>query len=80
MISRIGQQYYVYSAEQLLAFQVDAAVNNANKLVGIAMMKNTKAENTAYIVPTVIINTFLEDIKDGTVNGFYKEKTYYGHL
>jgi len=87
VISRIEQQYYVYSAEQLLTFQVDAAinsgnsggavVNNANELVGIAMMKKLKAENIAYIVPTEIIKTFLEDTKDGKVDGFSKEKTYF---
>lgn len=41
------------------------------------MMKKRKAENIAYIVPTVIIDSFLEDIKDGTVNGFSKESTFY---
>lgn len=90
VISRIEQQYYVYSAEKLLTIQVDAAinsgnsggavVNNANELVGIAMMKKLKAENIAYIVPTVIINTFLEDIKDGIVDGFSKERTYFSSI
>lgn len=90
VISRIEQQYYVYSAEKLLAIQVDAAinsgnsggavVNNANELVGIAMMTRTKAENIAYIVPTVIIHTFLEDIKDGVVDGFSKERTYFSSI
>lgn len=86
VISRIEQQYYAYSAEQLLTIQVDAAINsgnsggavinNKNQLIGIAMMKNTKAENIAYIVPTAIIETFLEDTKDNIVNGFSKEETY----
>ncbi|MEA3383293.1 MAG: trypsin-like peptidase domain-containing protein [Campylobacterota bacterium] len=90
VISRIEQQYYVYSAEKLLAIQVDAAinsgnsggavVNNNNQLVGIAMMKKLKAENIAYIVPTVIINTFLEDIKDGIVDGFSKEHSYFSPI
>ena len=83
IVSRIEQVYYAYSAEGLLAIQVDAAinsgnsggpaVNNNNELIGVAMMKNIKASNIAYLVPTVIINTFLEDIKDGKVNGFTKE-------
>ena len=87
VISRIEQQYYVYSAEKLLAIQVDAAinsgnsggavVNNKNKLVGIAMMKKLKAENIAYIVPTEIINTFLNDIQDNKVDGFSKENTFF---
>jgi len=87
IVSRIEQQYYAYSAESLLAIQVDAAINSGNsggavvndnnELIGIAMMKKLKASNIAYIVPTVIINTFLEDIKDGKVDGFSKENTFF---
>ncbi|RLA72434.1 MAG: hypothetical protein DRG78_23835 [Epsilonproteobacteria bacterium] len=87
IVSRIEQQYYVYSGENLLTIQVDAAINSGNsggavvndnnELVGIAMMKNLKASNIAYIVPTVIINTFLDDIKDNNVDGFHKENTYF---
>lgn len=90
VVSRIEQQYYVYSAESLLAIQVDAAINSGNsggavvndnnELVGIAMMKKVKAENIAYIVPTVIINTFLEDTKNGIVNGFSKESTFFSAI
>ncbi len=90
IVSRIEQQYYVYSAESLLAIQVDAAINSGNsggpvvndknELIGIAMMKNTKAENTAYIVPTEIINTFLEDTKDRRIDGFSKERSYFSSI
>jgi len=87
VISRIEQQYYTYSAENLFAIQVDAAINsgnsggpvlnNKNELIGIAMMKRSDAENIAYIIPTEIINTFLEDTKDGKVDGFHKERSFF---
>ena len=90
IVSRIEQQYYAYSSEKLLAIQVDAAINSGNsggavvndnnKLIGIAMMKKLKAENIAYIVPTVIVNTFLDDIKDGVVDGFSKENTFFSPI
>jgi S1-C subfamily serine protease len=57
-----------------MTIQVDAAINSGNsggaiidkdnKLIGIAMMKLTNTDNIAYIVPSVVINTFLNDIKD----------------
>lgn len=80
IISRIEYTSYVWSGESLLAIQVDAAINSGNSggpaidkdnnIVGIAMMSLTNASNISYIVPSVIINTFLEDIKDGKVDGF----------
>jgi len=80
IISRIEYTNYVWSGEYLLAIQVDAAINSGNSggaaidkngdIVGIAMMRLTNADNISYIVPSVIINTFLEDIKDGKVDGF----------
>ena len=80
VVSRIEYTSYVWSNEYLLAIQVDAAINSENSggaaidkngdLVGIAMMRLTNADNISYIVPSVIINTFLEDIKDGKVDGF----------
>ena len=87
VVSRIEQVYYIYSAESLLTIQVDAAINSGNsggavvndnnELVGIAMMKKLKAENIAYIVPTTIINTFLEDVKDKKVDGFSRVNSFY---
>lgn len=80
VISRIEYTSYVWSAEQLLAIQVDAAINSGNSggpaidkngdIVGIAMMSLKNASNISYIVPSVIINTFLKDIEDGKVDGF----------
>ena len=83
IISRIEYLNYVWSGFYLLAVQIDAAINNGNsggpvlnvnnELVGIAMMRLTKTSNIAYIVPSIIINTFLEDVKDGIVNGFHSD-------
>jgi S1-C subfamily serine protease len=80
IISRIEYTNYVWSGESLLAIQVDAAINSGNSggpaidknnnIVGIAMMSLKNASNISYIVPSVIISTFLEDIKDGKVDGF----------
>jgi hypothetical protein len=63
----------------LLLAQVDAAVNPGNsggpaisdgRIAGIAMQMLDSAENIAYIIPAPIIEHFLEDAKDGRVDGF----------
>ena len=80
IISRIEYISYVWSSEYLLAIQVDAAINSGNSggpaidkdgnIIGIAMMTLINTNNISYIVPSVIINTFLKDIEDGNVDGF----------
>lgn len=81
VISRIERHMYAHSSEKMLTFQVDAAINPGNsggaainqkgEVVGVAMQSLTKASNIAYLVPSLIINTFLHDIKDGKVDGFH---------
>jgi S1-C subfamily serine protease len=83
IVSRIEYKNYVWSGSSLLAIQIDAAINSGNsggaiinsdnKLVGIAMMSRTKANNIGFIVPAIIIKSFLEDIKDGVVNGYHED-------
>jgi S1-C subfamily serine protease len=83
VVSRIEYINYVWSNFYLLAIQVDAAVNQGNsggavlnsrdELVGIVMMRLLQSSNISYIVPAVVINTFLEDIKDGVVDGFHSD-------
>jgi len=83
IVSRIEYTSYVWSESYLLAIQIDAAINSGNsggavintnnELVGIAMMTLSDTSNIGYIVPAIIINTFLEDIKDGTVDGFHED-------
>ena len=69
VISRIERTLYSWSYESMLGIQVDAAINPGNsggpainakgEIVGIAMQNLTKASNIAYIVPSIIVNTFL---------------------
>lgn len=83
VISRIENVNYVWNSEYILAIQVDVAINSGNSrgatldkngdIVGMAMMSLKNTNNISYLVPSVIINTFLEDIKDGKVDGFEKD-------
>ncbi len=83
IISRIEYIAYVWSNSYLLGIQIDAAINSGNSggavidsddnLVGIAMMTLQDSSNIGYIVPTMIIKTFLEDIKDGRIDGFHED-------
>ena len=86
VISRIEYTLYAWnSLSSFLSFQIDAAINSGNsggpvinkdnKIVGIAMMRLVKADNISYIVPSIVINTFLNDIKDGKVDGFAYTRT-----
>ncbi len=79
VVSRIEVTRYVHSFSRLLTVQIDAAVNPGNsggpvikdgKLIGVAMQVAPYAQNIGYIIPTPIINHFLEDLKDGRYNGF----------
>lgn len=66
--SRIELHSYVWSYERMLTIQVDAALNDQGEIVGIVMQSFSKkdADNIGYIIPSHIVNVFLEDIKDGT--------------
>ena len=79
VISRIEHQDYVHSSIELLAAQIDAAVNPGNSggpvmvdglVVGVVMQGLKKAQNISYMVPVNIVKHFLKDIKDGTLDGF----------
>ncbi len=79
IVSRIEHFRYKHSGEIFLAIQVDAAINPGNsggpaisngKIVGIVMQNIPRAQNIGYLVPTTMINHFLEDIKDGKNDGF----------
>lgn len=79
VISRIELIPYSRSGKKLLGVQIDAAINPGNsggpvylngKIVGLAMQVMNNSQNIGYIIPTPIINHFLEDIKDGREDGF----------
>ena len=83
IVSRIEDIAYShsYGMTTLLGIQVDAAINRGNsggpvldmksgKIAGIAFQGEKKGEALGYIIPPDIIRHFLEDIKDGKVDGF----------
>ncbi len=79
IVSRIEHISYVHSGEIFLGIQIDAAINGGNsggpaisqgKIVGIVMQGINNAQNIGYLIPTDIIERFLEDIKDGKLDGF----------
>ncbi|PFX23537.1 protease Do-like 10, mitochondrial [Stylophora pistillata] len=80
VVSRVEIQRYAHSAVELLAIQIDAAINSGNsggpalqddKVIGIAFETLDNAENIGYIIPVTVIKHFLGDIeKSSTYNGF----------
>ncbi len=80
VVSRIEMDTYAHSASgSHLVVQTDAAINPGNsggpsiqngKIVGIAFQGLREAENIGYLIPTTVIERFLEDIEDGQYDGF----------
>ncbi len=100
-VSRIEVIQYSHSMRNLLGIQTDAAINPGNsggpvfsrkKLVGVAFQgyNAAVAQNTGYIVPVLLIQRFLKQIKKGSYSpvptlGLYTEhmendslRDYYG--
>ena len=83
VVSRVEVSGYAHGACDLLAVQIDAAINSGNsggpalndrgECVGIAFqsMKHDEAENIGWIIPTPVIKHFINDYsKNGHFTGF----------
>jgi S1-C subfamily serine protease len=82
IVSRIDFQTYSHSAvDQHLAVQIDAAINPGNsggpvmqngKVVGVAFQgySGDVAQNVGYMIPTPVIQRFLQDISSGNYDGY----------
>ncbi len=81
VISRIEHQRYAHSGQNLLAGQIDAAINSGNsggpvvvngRVAGIVMQAHNprQAENMGHMVPTPILHHVLRDLDDGQYQGF----------
>ncbi|KAL4419940.1 hypothetical protein ABPG75_007038 [Micractinium tetrahymenae] len=83
VVSRIEVTGYAHGGAELLGIQVDAAINSGNsggpafndrgECVGIAFqsLKNEDTENISYIIPTPVIEHFINDYeRNGRYTGF----------
>eukprot|EP00878_Enallax_costatus_P009462 GHUV01009887.1.p1 GENE.GHUV01009887.1~~GHUV01009887.1.p1 ORF type:complete len:535 (+),score=127.38 GHUV01009887.1:151-1755(+) len=83
VVSRIEVTSYVHGAAELLAVQIDAAINSGNsggpafnssgQCIGIAFqsLKHEDAENIGYIIPEPVIAHFINDYeRNGAYTGF----------
>ena len=80
VVSRIQFITYVHSgADQHLAVQTDSAINPGNsggpvvqegKVIGVAFQASTRLNDVGYFIPVPVIRRFLEDVQDGTYEGY----------
>mmetsp|Transcript_65717 Transcript_65717/g.155225 ORF Transcript_65717/g.155225 Transcript_65717/m.155225 type:complete len:319 (+) Transcript_65717:1-957(+) len=70
VVSRVELQRYSHAGTQLLAVQIDAAINSGNsggpaimdnEVVGVAFQNLDGAENIGFIIPTDVVSHFLND-------------------
>jgi len=91
VVSRIDVMRYVHSNIPAPLVQTDASINSGNSggpvfsdqtgsCLGVATQKSSAGEGLGYFVPTSIIQQFLTDIKDGTVDGIPSLSVYFQTL
>lgn len=82
VVSRIDFQTYAHTgADSHLTIQIDAAINPGNsggpvlqdgKVVGVAFQgfSGDVAQNVGYMIPTPVINRFLQDVENGVYDRY----------
>ena len=80
VVSRVEFITYMHSgADAHIGIQTDSAINPGNsggpvmqdgKVVGVAFQTNTRLNDVGFFIPTPVIRRFLEDISDGTYDGY----------
>ncbi|HPE59637.1 MAG TPA: trypsin-like peptidase domain-containing protein [Thiolinea sp.] len=79
IVSRIEYHNYIHSNMGFQSIQVDAAINEGNsggpamvggKVVGVAVETDPLHENIGYVIPVTLVRHFLDDLKDGRLDGF----------
>jgi S1-C subfamily serine protease len=79
IVSRIEMFPYAQSQRSLLAVQVDAAINSGNsggpvirdgKIAGVAFQSLEEGEAINYMIASPVVRHFLQDMEDGTFDGF----------
>jgi S1-C subfamily serine protease len=79
IVSRIEMYPYAHSQRNLLAIQIDAAINAGNSggpvvkdgaIVGIAFEAMDEAENVGYMIGAPVVKHFLRDMERGVNDGF----------
>ncbi|MFK7825253.1 MAG: trypsin-like peptidase domain-containing protein [Oligoflexales bacterium] len=77
---RTEVQDYVHSGTELLLTQTDAPINPGNSggpvldrndmVVGVAFQGTDDLQNTAYFIPTPVIEHFVKEVENGDYRGF----------
>jgi S1-C subfamily serine protease len=80
VVSRIDYGLYSHSTvDSHLVLQIDAAINPGNsggpvllknRVIGLAFQGITGSQSIGYAIPLPVIERFLNDIKDGTYDGY----------
>jgi len=90
VVSRIEMQDYSHSgADVHLAIQIDAPINPGNsggpvvqdgKVAGVAFQLQFFSQSLGYMIPPSVMRHFLEDIQDGTYDGYPELGIYTANL